>query len=445
MTEDYEEKFDLVDLEPDLMSAFLQDRKMWVDYKDHIDNSYFTSKEVSHVFQIFRAYFNKYKDFPTKKQAMLLAKRKNYGKNTLKIIDDIFYKEELKKSEIDFLRYETGEFIKNNKVERAILSSIDLIKEKKYHDVRDLVTDAVHWDPDVNLGTDYADAVARYTALHELYLNITASPWESLNHYLGGGFFRKELYLFAGSSSVGKSLALDQVAMHAWDTLGLNVVVITLEMSEERKGQRMDACKFGIPVSDVLGKKKTIINYFENNKRKNKLFIKEMPTSYTTSHIEQYLYQLKLYKNLHKIHLLVVDYMDILSPIGRKSGKEYTDQGKTGLDLRDLAKSENIPTVSGSQFSRQVMDLTIDEITEGKIADSWKKIMVGDGVIAMANTPEERANGRINYKIVKNRNGPKNVIIPLRVIYEQLKIIDPKNSERIKAREIIKNKKRNKK
>lgn len=35
----------------------------------------------------------------------------------------------------------------------------------------------------------------------------------------------------------------------------MNVAIITLRMSEERKGQRMDACKFGIPVQDVHNEK----------------------------------------------------------------------------------------------------------------------------------------------------------------------------------------------
>lgn len=434
----YIEKFDFSNLEPDLLSAFLQDRKMWVDFKDHIEESYFNNKDVSKVFKMLRLYFNKYKDFPTKKQIVSIGKKAGYEQDVFKIVDDIFERSPLNVSEISFLRDETGEFIQTNKIDRAILKAVELREDREYHKIKDLIVDAVHWNPDVNLGTNYADAEIRYAKLHHLMTHIVQSPWDSLNQYIGGGFYKKELYIFAASSSVGKSIALDQIALHAWKNLGLNVVMITFEMSEERKGQRMDACNFGIPVQEVFNKKETIIKSFESKfkDKPNFLFIKEMPQTYNTSHIEQYLYQLQLYKNIQHVDLLLVDYMDIMSPRRRKTGKDYEDQGTVGADLRDMGKIYEIPVVSASQFNRDALDMTIEELHEGKIADSWKKIMIGDGVIAMANTPEERMNGRINFKGVKNRNGIKDFIIPMRIVYEQLKIIDTKeiNSERAKQK-----------
>ena len=99
-------------------------------------------------------------------------------------------------------------------------------------------------------------------------------------------------------------------------------------------------------------------------------------------------------------------------------------KGSVGTDLRDLAKKLAIPVVSASQFSRGALDIPIEELNEGKIADSWKKIMIADGVIAMALTPEERRNGKINFKGLKNRNGLKDFIIKLKIQYELLKITD---------------------
>lgn len=428
MTDINEEKFEFVNLEKTLISSFFQDRKMWVDLKDHIDPNYFNDKNVSKVFQILKIYFNRYKDFPNKEQIKYLATKKNFDKDGFKTIEEVYAKKHMELSEIDFLREETNCFIKNSKLERAILSSVDLLNKKDYNQIYDLITNAVHWNPDINLGTDYANAVKRYAVLDGLITDVVESPWESLNHFLSGGFYKKELYLFVASSSVGKSIALDQVALHAWDKLGMNVAVITFEMSEERKGQRMDACKFGIPVTEVYNEKSKVINAFENNKRKNKLFIKELPQSATTADIEQYLYQVKLYENID-IDILVVDYMDIMSP-KRARVNEYLDQGTIGADLRDLAKTLGVPTISASQMGRSALNIPINELDESKIADSWKKIMIADGVIALAYTAEERKNGRINMKGLKNRNGVKDFIIKLKIKYEILKISDLSKKEK---------------
>lgn len=430
MTNKETEKFNFIDLEEDCLSAFMQDRKLWVDLKDHINPFFFNNKNVSKIFKLMLFYFNKYKDFPTKKQLLTIANKKNVNDKELKkFIVDVYTRGELSRSEINFMRDELSEFIKENKLEQAILNSVDLIQQKKYHEVYDIVTDAVHWNPDIKLGTDYSNAEKRYTALTELMTNITESPWMSVNNFLGGGFYRKELYLFAASSSVGKSIALDQIALHCWDKLGLNVVMVTFEMSEERKGQRIDACKFSIPVTKVYDERKDIIYMFENDIRKNKLFIKEMPQTKTAADIEQYLYQLELYENMIP-DIIIIDYMDIMSPRRNKQGKDYEDQGTVGVDLRDMAKDLNIPIVSATQFNREVINKPIEEIHEGNIGESWKKMKIADCIIAMGMTPEERAQGVINMKGIKNRNGPKDWITSMGIIYEYLKIVDKKNKQK---------------
>jgi len=372
-----EEKFEFINLEKSLISSFFQDRKMWVDLKDHIDPNYFNDKNVSKIFQILKIYFNRYKDFPNKDQIKYLATKKSFDKDGFKAIEEIYAKKHMELSEIDFLREETNYFIKNSKLERAIMSSVNLLEKKDYSQIYNLITDAVHWNPDINLGTDYSNAVKRYAVLDELITDVVETPWESLNHFLSGGFYKKELYLFVASSSVGKSIALDQVALHSWDKLGMNVAVITFEMSEERKGQRMDACKFGIPVTEVYNEKGKVINSFENNKRKNKLFIKELPQTATATDIEQYLYQVKLYENID-IDLLVVDYMDIMSP-KRARVNEYLDQGTVGADLRDLAKQLFIPVISACLG----LDTEIETKERGKL--KTKDVKVGEHVLSKNN------------------------------------------------------------
>jgi len=81
-----------------------------------------------------------------------------------------------------------------------------------------------------------------------------------------------------------------------------------------------------------------------------------------------------------------------------------------------------------SQFNREVLNKPIDEISEGNIGESWKKVKIADCLIAMAATAEERLQGVINMKGLKNRNGPKDFIINMKIIYELLRITDGKSN-----------------
>lgn len=77
-----------------------------------------------------------------------------------------------------------------------------------------------------------------------------------------------------------------------------------------------------------------------------------------------------------------------------------------------------------SQLNRSNLSVSIDDLTEGFMADSWRKVSISDLLIGMAATPEERQNNRINFKTLKSRNGIKDMIIPLKVVYEQMRIED---------------------
>ena len=245
----------------------------------------------------------------------------------------------------------------------------------------------------------------------------------SLNQHLGGGFFNKELTIFVGSSSVGKSIALDNCALHAWQQ-GYNVVMITLELSELRKAQRIDAAATRINASEIITHKEEVIRYYQDNERQNKLFIKEYPYgSITARDIRQYLYQLELYGHCKKPDLLIVDYLDIMNPVN-SSKNTYEDQGTTGGNLRALGQEGNFPVVTASQFSKQNLTVSIEDLSEFYIADSFKKVMVADTLVGMASTPEQRAEGKMNYKLMKSRNGKKDEIILLNVDYPKLLITD---------------------
>ena len=105
---------------------------------------------------------------------------------------------------------------------------------------------------------------------------------------------------------------------------------------------------------------------------------------------------------------------------------EEVDEGMTvdiEVDGDHLFYANNILT-HNSQFNRSNLSVSIDDLSEAVLADSWKKMMIADLLIGMASTPEERAAGRMNFKTLKSRNGIKDLIIPLKVIYEQMTITD---------------------
>ena len=274
----------------------------------------------------------------------------------------------IEKHEIKSLDDEISKFIRETKMEFAILESVELLKENKFDEIETRIRDAVAWNHKIDLGVHIAEVERRYEKVDDLYQNVITTPWPRIDTILGGGIFQKTLTIIAAASSVGKSIALDQLAFHIWEKLKKNVVMITLEVSEVRKSMRMDSYGTQIPINEIRAQRDKVFKYYEQrNDYKNKLFIKEFPTSsINTTHIEQYLYHLELFAGLYPedIGAILIDYGDIMLPKQKRLGKTYDDQGNTFENMRSMSQEYGAPVISAClDLDTKVIEKEKGEIT----------------------------------------------------------------------------------
>lgn len=414
--------FDLEHLERDLLSLFLISRDIWLRYKNDIKEEYFKDQDFGHIFILFKIYYDKYKEIPTKDQTKQLIKKSKFDNEEIyPKIDNIYLKQEFRKDEVEYLNDQISNLIKFNKVGDVLYSSVDKLENADYFSILDELKQAIYWEANIDLGMRLKNNIdERYESVNRIYEGLIKTPWESLNQKVEG-FFKKELFNFASLSSVGKSLAMAQSALYSY-LQGYNVVYITLELSEERVGVRMDVSATGVPTPNLLHNHQEAKNFYQNLQNKNnEIYIKEFPTgAITTEYIEEYLFMLELHDNF-KPDIVFVDYGDILLP-KKAYGDLYRDGGGVFENLRGMAQTLNISVVSATQINRSAMNIRAEDLNEGTIADSWKKMMISDTIIALVSVPEQRARGELDMKIMKNRSGEKDTILPFNVEYELFRI-----------------------
>ena len=158
---------------------------------------------------------------------------------------------ELKEGHLSWLMDEFESFTRHKALERAIISSADLLEKKEYGQVELLVKDAVQIGLARDMGTDYFDDPrARLMGLKDKNGQVSTG-WETMDRKLFGGFNRGELNIFAGGSGAGKSLFLANLGVN-WALQGLNVVYLTLELSEALVSMRLDSMTTGITTRDIF-------------------------------------------------------------------------------------------------------------------------------------------------------------------------------------------------
>jgi archaellum biogenesis ATPase FlaH len=332
--------------------------------------------------------------------------------------------EEVKEGHMEWLMDEFESFTRHKAIERAIIASADLLEKHNYGEVETLIKEAVQIGLARDMGTDYfADPRGRLMGLKDKNGQISTG-WPCMDRKLFGGMNRGELNIFAGGSGAGKSLFLANLGVN-WALLGLNVVYLTLELSEALVSMRIDSMVTGVgtkeifkDLDDVEMKVKMI------GKKAGMLQIKYMPSGKTVNDIRAYVkeYEIKVGK---KVDVLLVDYLDLLMPIGKKISAEnlFVKDKYVSEELRNLAMEKKILLVTAAQLNRGAVEEV--EFDHSHISGGLSKIQTADNVFGIFTSRAMRERGRYQIQLMKTRSssgvGQK---VDLEFNIESLKISD---------------------
>jgi replicative DNA helicase len=310
---------------------------------------------------------------------------------------------DLREEHFDWLMNDFETFTRHKGLEKAILESADLLEKGEYGPVEEKIKKAVQVGLQRDMGTDYfEDPRARLMRIKDKNGQISTG-WKAVDDKLFGGMNRGELNIFAGGSGAGKSLFLANLGIN-WALQGLNVVYLSLELSEELVSMRMDAMLTGMPtreifkqIDDVEMKVKMI------GKKSGQFQVKYMPSGKTTNDLRAYLkeYEIKMGR---KVDVLLVDYLDLLMPIGKKISAEnlFVKDKYVSEELRNLAMEKNCLFVTAAQLNRGAVEEV--EFDHSHISGGLSKIQTADNVFGIFTSRAMRERGRYQIQLMKTRS-----------------------------------------
>jgi archaellum biogenesis ATPase FlaH len=309
----------------------------------------------------------------------------------------------LRAENFDWLLNEFETFTRHKGLERAIIESADLLEKGEYGTVEDKIKRAVQVGLQKDMGTDYfEDPKKRLSKIKDKNGQVSTG-WKNVDDKLFGGMNRGELNIFAGGSGAGKSLFLANLGVN-WALAGLNVLYLTLELSEELVSMRIDSMITGIPSRDIFKqidnvelKVKTI------GKKAGSLQVKYMPSGKNANDVRSYLKEYEIKTN-RKIDVLLVDYLDLLMPLSKKISPAdlFIKDKYVSEELRNLAVEKNCLLVTASQLNRGAVEEV--EFDHSHISGGLSKIMTADNVFGIFTSRAMRERGQYQIQLMKTRN-----------------------------------------
>lgn len=208
------------------------------------------------------------------------------------------------------------------------------------------------------------------------------------------------------NSGGGKSLVMSHMAAGCLRD-GLNVLYISMEMSEEKIAERIDANLLDVEVDKIKDLGKDIFCTKISNlaaKTHGRLFIKEYPSGTAhTGHFRGLLEELKTKQDFVS-DIIFVDYLGICASSRVKMGgsvNSYAYLKSVAEELRAFATENDVPIVTAGQVNRGGYNTSDLDMTD--ISESLGIVMTADIILGIVRTEELDNMGQVMFVQMKNR------------------------------------------
>lgn len=375
-----------------------------------LKEEYFAQKPDKIIFNLVSQYVAKYNNLPAKSALDIeLEALTNINDKELSDIKSKIAEFSAEKVDLEWLLGQAEKFCQDRAIFNALMESISIVDGKSNNakgNIPEILSAALSVTFDSNIGHDFLDDYeSRYDFYHRVESKIPFDI-DFFNTITKGGLSKKTLNIALAGTGVGKSLFMCHCASVNL-IQGKNVLYITMEMSEEKIAERIDANllnetldMISMMPKDVYEKKIQRIK----SKTAGRLIVKEYPTgSANSSNFRYLLNELRLKRNFVP-DIVYIDYLNICSSARLKHGSNvnsYSYIKAIAEELRGLGVEFNVPIVSATQTTRA--GFTSSDIGLEDTSESFGLPATADLMFALISTEELEAMGQIMVKQLKNR------------------------------------------
>lgn len=439
------------DHELSVLAYLVQHPDTYYTYGDRLKDFHFGYSPAKAIYVLLARVVKKFDRMPTRAELAHLCKTRLAGKTSVavvaKILQDVESIYTMDVSEV------TGEVIAHFATRRELTNLAQQIMAESDPErlLENLPSfqqslDSVHMlsARDTNLGIfPFSEAALKnplgYVA--ELYGGDPLPlGYPRLDKKLLGGLRNSELGIILAATGVGKTLFLLHVALGA-ALRRKNVIYYAYDNSQAEMLERSYSNVSGVPISDEKEEnvyRDAIVKGLRGVHNEHFLLVPQPAHSMSVKDIYRHAKKAKKHfervdlaegidpAEAGKIHLIVVDYGDLLIPTA-KYREYHLVLGEVFNQISGVAQRLNVPILTATQGNRE--SLSAETVTMGNLANSYMKAWTASFIAALCQTDDEYQAGAMRLAVVKVRRPENHYIVPLRVCYQNMRIYEDPNAE----------------
>jgi len=394
-------------IEKIIIKGITQDKTFSILCANVFLSDYFTNDSAGKIFAEVKTHLNEFNQIPPRDLLI-----NSLGSD----ISDYFVDVDAVDFDIarnyGYLITESNLYLKDAAIKKAMVDSVQIIDtNKNIESVRGLIENALCKDLKVDLGLQYfQDLGPRLKRIFTAVEHRIPTYFPTFDEYINGGFPPFTLSVIVAKIHAGKSMAMANFA--ARQVLhGHNVVLLTLEMSQDMFAQRFDSIYSLLDINRMYLSGKNFVNL--KNKLTNvkatpnrgELYIKQYPTgAATVGDFKIYLRELKM-RDIRP-EIIYVDYINLMKPAMKTGDSLYSSVKTIAEELRALSFEFEAPVVSVSQLNREGSFVGFEEVDFNYISESHGVAATSDFMSIFGVSQDALIyESELHNKIVKNRLG----------------------------------------
>lgn len=393
-----------------LIKVIIEDKKFAVTIIDVIESKYFDGPYFRYIIENVKEMYSKYGEIPsydTVAQKIMSENTKDTTTSihidTLKSIKEHelsdegwikdtsmnFCKQQVLKKELKLVEkiIENGDFEEYRKIEKIIQNALQVGASSD--DIRDVF--------------ENIEGALQKDSRLPVPLGVTG-----LDNLLKGGLGVGELGVILAPTGTGKTTFLTKIANTAYNQ-GKNVLQIFFEDNVTNILRKHYTIWTGIAPDDQIERKEEVIELVKQKESEStgKIKLLKMPSdSVTISEIKSKLR--KLHSEGFSVDVLVIDYIDCISPEKSNFGEEWKGEGNVMRSLEAMTSEFNLVIWTATQGNRE--SISSEVVTTDQMGGSIKKAQIGHVVVSIAKTLEQKEHNLATITLLKSRIGRDGVI-----------------------------------
>lgn len=398
-------------LEKLIIKSILIDKQFAVLVSRAFKKDYFVDAAAGEIFRLTANHIEEHNTLPPRN---IIENTVEDGirsdiENFFTEIDQIDFSVE---QQYNYLVNETNEYLKEQAVKQAILKSVDIVESRDNRElIRQQIEEALTKDLKIDLGLNYFEELGE--RLRRIFTSTdirVPSYFPQFDEFLSGGFPALTLSVLVAKihgfkSNIMTNFASRQV-LH-----GHNVVMLSLEMSQDMNAQRLDSIYSLMDINAMyFGENRRILQrklseLKQSTQDRGQLYLKHFPTgAASVKDFRVYLREL-IIRGLD-ISIIYVDYINLMKSAYKRYGDLYSSVKSVAEELRALSFEFEVPIISVSQLNREGSFVGFGALDFNYIAESMGLPATADFMSIMGTDPDSLTyENELHYKIVKNRLG----------------------------------------